>query len=107
MAVLSFAETEPDTVSLRKAVFRMILSRARRYLRDPADIQELGDCELVEGIMFDVLPGGQRERLVDAVYQGTRDLRQDAAAGRPTEEPLRPGIEDKLDEILALLARFR
>jgi hypothetical protein len=45
--------------------------------------------------------------LVDAVYQGTQDLRQEVAEGKPTEEPVREGIEEKLDEILALISRFR
>jgi hypothetical protein len=107
MAVLSFARTEPDTVSLRKAVFRMIVSRARLYLPDPADSEQLNVFQAMDGISFDLLPAAQRERLVEAVYQGTWDLRQDIIAGRPVQEPVRPGIEDKLGEILALLARFR
>jgi hypothetical protein len=61
----------------------------------------------MEGISFDRLDADQRVRLVEAVYQGTQDLKQQVIAGEPTEEPVRVGIEDKLEEILALLSRFR
>lgn len=105
--MLSFAETDVDTVSLRKAVFRMILSRARSHLADPADIEQLDICQAMEGISFELLPEAQRERLVDAVYHGTQDLRRDVVEGKPTEEPVRGGIDEKLDEILTLLSRHR
>lgn len=107
MAVLSFAETDADTVSLRKAIFRMILSRARAHLANPADAEELEVCEVMEGISFELLDQPQRDRLAEAVCLGTQDLRRELAEGRPTEEPVREGIGDKLDEILALLARHR
>jgi hypothetical protein len=107
VAVLSFAKTDADTVSLRKAIFRMILARAKARLADPADIEELDVSQAMEGISFDRLEDDQRARLVEAVYQGTQDLKKEVAAGKPTEEPVRPGIEEKLDEILALLSRFR
>jgi hypothetical protein len=45
--------------------------------------------------------------LVEAVYQGTRDLKREVDEGKATEEPVRAGIEEKLGEILALLTRFR
>jgi hypothetical protein len=54
-----------------------------------------------------LLDDAQRARLVDAVYQGTWNLRQEVAEGRPTEEPVREGAVEKLDEILGLLSRFR
>jgi hypothetical protein len=85
----------------------MILSRAKSHLTDPADINELDVSQAMEGISFELLPDDQRARVVEAVYQGTEDLRQEVAAGKPTEEPVREGIEEKLDEILALLSRFR
>jgi hypothetical protein len=107
MAVLSFAKTDADTVSLRKAIFRMILSRAKARLVDPADIEELEVSQAMEGISFHRLDDDQRARLVEAVYQGTQELKQQILEGKPTEEPVRPGIEEKLDEILALLSRFR
>jgi hypothetical protein len=107
MAVLSFAKADADTVFLRKAIFRMILSRAKAHLTDPADIEELDVSQAMEGISFELLADGQRARLTEAVYQGTEDLRQDVAAGKPTEEAVRLGIEEKLDEVLALLSRFR
>ena len=107
MAVLSFAKTEADTVSLRKAIFRMILSRAKAHLTDPADIEELDLSEVMEGVQFHRLDDDQRARLVEAVYEGTQDLKQQVLAGEPTEEEVRPDIEEKLDEILALLSRYR
>jgi hypothetical protein len=45
--------------------------------------------------------------LIEAVYRGTRDLKQEVAEGKATDEPVRAGIEEKLEEILALLSRFR
>jgi hypothetical protein len=107
VAVLSFAKTEADTVSLRKAIFRMILSRAKAHLTDPADIEELDLSEVMEGVQFHRLDDGQRARLVEAVYEGTQDLKKQVLVGEPTEEEVRPDIEEKLDEILALLSRYR
>lgn len=107
MAVLGFSDNAQDIVVLRKAIFRMILSRAASHLSDPVDIDELHVSQAMEGISFELLPDDRRTRLVEAVYQGTNDLKQQAAEGKPTEEPVRPGIEEKLDEILTLLARFR
>ena len=107
MAVIGFSDKAEDIVSFRKAIFRMILSRAKSYLADSADIAELDLFGVMEGISFELVPADQQARLVDAVYHGTRDLRQDIADGKPTEEPVRAGIDEKLDEILALLSRFR
>jgi len=107
VAVLGFSDSAEDVVTFRKAIFRMILSRARSHLTDPADIEELDVSQAMDGLSFELLPDDQRARLVDAVYQGTQDLRQEVAAGKPTEEPVREGIEEKLDEILALISRFR
>jgi hypothetical protein len=107
VAVLGFSDSAEDVVTFRKAIFRMILSRAKSHLTDPADINELDLSQAMDGLSFELLPDDQRARLVEAVYQGTQDLRQDVAAGKPTEEPVREGIEEKLDEILALISRFR
>jgi hypothetical protein len=107
MAVLGFSDNGADIVTLRKAIFRMILSRAKAYLTDPADIQELELSEAMEGISFNLLGDDQRARLVGAVLEGAKGLREDIVAGKPTEEPTRAGIDEKLDEVLALLARFR
>ena len=107
MAVFGFSDDAADVVSFRKAIFRMILSRAKERLTDPADIKELDVSEATDGISFELLDDAQRARLVEAVYQGTRDLRQQVADGRPTEEPVRDGAVEKLDEILSLLSRFR
>jgi signal recognition particle GTPase len=107
MAVLGFSDDAGDIVSLRKAIFRMILSRAKSHLADPSDIHELNVSQAMEGISFELLAADQSARLVEAVYQGTQDLKKEIAEGETTEEPVRPGIEEKLDEILALLSRFR
>ncbi len=107
MAVFGFSDDAADVVSFRKAIFRMILSRAKEHLTDPADIKELDVSEAMDGISFELLDDAQRARLVEAVDQGTRDLRKQVAEGRPTEEPVREGAVEKLDEILALLSRFR
>jgi hypothetical protein len=85
----------------------MILSRAKSHMTDPADINDLDLSQAMDGLSFELLPDDQRARLIEAVYQGTQDLRQEVAAGKPTEEPVREGIEEKLDEILALISRFR
>jgi hypothetical protein len=107
MAVLSFAKTEADTVFLRNAIFRMILSRAKVHLTDPADLSKIEISEPLGAFSFDRLAEDQRARLVEAVYEGTQDLKKQVLAGEPTEEPVRAGIEEKLDEIIALLRRFR
>jgi hypothetical protein len=106
MAVLSFSSIEGDTVFLRNAVLRMIVSRAQRYLTDPVDIEELKVSGLVGAISFHLLDGDQWARLVGAVYKGTQDLKHEVTAGMPTEEPVRAGIQEKLDEILALISCF-
>jgi uncharacterized protein (UPF0305 family) len=107
MAVLSFDKTDADTVFLRNAVLRMILSRAQKHLAEAADLEDLEVSKAIGAISFYLLDDDQRARLVEAVYQGTQDLKQEVAQGKATEEPVRAGIEEKLDEILALLSRFR
>jgi hypothetical protein len=107
VAVFGFSDDAADVVSFRKAIFRMILSRAKKHLTDPADIKELDVSEATDGISFELLDDAERARLLEAVYQGTRELRQQVADGRPTEEPVREGAVEKLDEILSLLSRFR
>jgi hypothetical protein len=107
MAVLSFAKTEADTVFLRNAILRMIVSRAQRHAVDPADLEELEVSKGIGAISFYLLDNHQRARLVEALYQGTRDLAEEIAEGKVTEEPVREGIEEKLDEIHTLLTRFR
>lgn len=107
MAVLSFAKTDADTVFLRNAILRMIVSRALKHVVNPADLEELEIAGPMGAISFYLLDSDQRARLAEAVYQGTLDLREEVSEGRATEEPVRPGIEEKLDEILALLSRFR
>lgn len=106
MAVLSFSSTEGDTVFLRNAILRMIVFRAQKYLIDPADIEDLEVSRLVGAISFDLLDGDHWARLVEALYKGMQDLKHEVTAGMPTEEPVRVGIQEKLDETLALIACF-
>jgi|SRR5580704_1972054 hypothetical protein len=107
MAVLSFDKTDVDTVFLRNAILRMILSRAQNHLTKPVDLEDLEVSKAIGAISFYLLGDDQRTRIVEAVYQGTRDLKREVDEGKTTEEPVRAGIEEKLDEILALLSRFR
>jgi hypothetical protein len=106
MGVLSFGD-ESDTVFLRNAILRMIVSRAQKYLLDPADIEALHFSQLIGAILLDHPGDDQWVRLVDAVYKGTQDLKHQVTLGMPTEEPVRPGIQEKLDEILALISCYR
>ncbi len=107
MAALSFSEDAADIVTFRKAIFRMVLSRAKARLTDPADIEELELSEAMEGISFQLLDDGQRARLAEAVFEGTKSLKEEIDAGKPVEEQVRQGADEKLGELLALLARFR
>ena len=107
MAVLGSRTDEADVVSFRKAIFRMILSRAKTHLTDPLTSRSLTFLRRWRECCFDRLDSDQRARLLEAVYEGTQDLKQQILAGEPTEEEVRPDIEEKLDEILALLSRYR
>jgi hypothetical protein len=107
MAALAFSEDAADIVTFRKAIFRMILSRAKALLTDPADIEELELSEAMEGISFQLLDEAQRARLTEAVFEGTKSLKEEVDAGKPVEEQVREGADEKLGEVLALLARFR
>jgi hypothetical protein len=108
MALISFAETATNIVSVRKAVLRMILSRARSVLSDPSDRQELDTFLAVDAVMFDELADpAQRKRLIDAVYQGTQMLRDDITQRKEIEEPVHPDIDEKLTEIIDLFHRSR
>jgi hypothetical protein len=107
MAALAFSEQADDIVTFRKAIFRMILYRAKARLTDPADIEELDLSEAMEGISFHLLDEGQRARLAEAVFDGTTSLKAEIDAGKPVEEEVRQGADEKLSEVLTLLARFR
>jgi hypothetical protein len=62
MAALGFSNDAADIVTFRKAIFRMILSRAKARLTDPVDIEELDVSEAMEGISFELLSEDQRAR---------------------------------------------
>jgi hypothetical protein len=105
MAAFTFAQDEPGSFTLRKALFRMILTRAERQLDVEADLEEIRMSEAMEGISFRLLDEDQRMRIAAAVLEGTRQLRTEIAEDRPLEEPVRPGAEEKLDALIAFLRR--
>jgi hypothetical protein len=100
----SFGFSDEDSVTMRNAVFRLILSRAADRLTEPADADELEMAEAFGGLSFRALAEPQRGRLVHAVFQGTKQLKWDISLGEPLEEEVLPGIDDKLDELLTFLA---
>jgi hypothetical protein len=104
MAVFSFSKDESDIFTLRKAPFRMILSRAAEQLTDPFDIEEIRASEAMDGLAFDLIDDEQRTRLVTAVIAGVQTLQQELATGRRLEEPVLPGIDEKLNELLHFLS---
>lgn len=89
MAVLGFGD-ESDTVFLRNAILRMIVSRAQRHVVDPADLEELEVSKGIGAISFYLLDNHQRARLVEAVYQGTRDLTEEIAGSAKITSTLSP-----------------
>jgi hypothetical protein len=99
MAVISFAKEESEIFGVRKAIFRMLLSRTRSRLSDPADIEEAQLAELAEGILFYDMDRPQRERLGTAVLGAVMQLRDEVSAGKPLEEPVLPGIEERLQDL--------
>jgi hypothetical protein len=105
MAAFTFSQDEAGTFTLRKALFRMIATRAARRLTDPADLAELRESEAMEGLGFDLLDADQRGRVLSAVAEATAQLRREVATGEPTEEPVLPGAAAKLDDLLDFLAR--
>lgn len=104
MAAFTFSEDEADALTLRKALFRMILSRAAEQLTDPADLAELQESEAMEGLAFDLMEDAQRSRILTAVLAAAKRLRETIAAGEPVEEEVLPGVEDKLDEVIGFFS---
>lgn len=104
MAVFSFSCDEADIFKVRKAIFRMVLSRAAAHLTGPSDVEAIRLAELGEGVIFDQIEDPhQRTRLVRALLEGTEELRQQVAAGKPTEEPVLLGAEELLGELVNFL----
>lgn len=103
MAAFTFSEHAVDAFTLRKAPFRMILSRAAGRLSDPSDIEEIEVAKAMDGLAFDLMEDDQRERVEQAVLEGVRGLRAEIDAGKPLEEPVLPGIGEKLEELQSFL----
>lgn len=104
MATIAFTDDESDIFVVRKAIFRMMLSRAGSKLTDPADIEEVRMAEFAEGISFDLFEGEQRVRIGHAIFDAAKQLRDDVASGNPVEEAVRPDIKEFLDELVAFLS---
>ncbi|KAA0018527.1 hypothetical protein [Antrihabitans cavernicola] len=83
---------------LRKGMYRMVLSRARRAVDDPDDIEQLQDYH--EGISLFRMEPSVRLRLGNAILHSAESLRADVIAGRPTEEPVRGGAAEYLTELI-------
>ncbi|MCA1222841.1 hypothetical protein [Streptomyces sp. 8L] len=103
MAAFIFSQDEPGTFTVRKALFRMILTRAERRLAEEVDVAEIQMSEAMEGISFRLLDEDQRTRAAEAVLEGTRELRTEITEGKPLEESVLPGVEEKLDELVSFL----
>jgi hypothetical protein len=103
MASLGYGSSH-DAVTMRNAVFRLVLARATTALDDPADKEELEMAEAFGGIAFDQLEPAQRQRIARAVQAGLYRLKSDVAAGAPLDEPVHPDIADKLDELIDFMS---
>jgi hypothetical protein len=107
VAALTFSENELDALTVRKALFRLILSRAARRLSDPSDLEELEIAQAMDGLAFDLMGERQRGRMTQAVLQAVQSLKDEMAAGKALEEPVLPGIDEKLDELHSFLSTRR
>lgn len=103
MTTISFSRTAEDIFNVRKAVYRMILARAKKELEDSGDIKELEMSEIFDDISFYSMDGSQRARLEAALLAGASALHEDIRAGRATEEPTLPGIDEKLSELIEFM----
>jgi hypothetical protein len=103
VAAFTFSENERDALTVRKALFRLILSRAANRLSEPSDLEELEVAQAMDGLAFDLMDERQRVRMTQAVLQGVHSLKDEIAAGKPLEEPVLPGIDEKLDELQGFL----
>lgn len=102
MASLGF-ESADAAITMRNAVFRLVLTRAAATLDNPADRAELEMAEAFGGIAFDQLEPGERLRIGSAVRDGLLRLQRDVDAGADLEEPVHPDIHEKLDELIAFM----
>lgn len=105
MAAIAFTDNDSDIFLVRKAIFRMILRRTASRLADPADVEEIRMAEFAEGISFDLLEGEQRIRIEHAIFDSVKQLRDDVASGNPVEEPVRPDINEFMEDLCAFLAQ--
>ncbi|HEX5116103.1 MAG TPA: hypothetical protein VFW65_12985 [Pseudonocardiaceae bacterium] len=90
-------------ITMRNAVFRLVLARAAATLDNPSDRDELAMAEAFGGIAFDQLEPGQRQRIGTAVRDGLLRLGRDVSAGVGLDEPVYRDIQAKLAELAAFL----
>jgi hypothetical protein len=102
MASLGFKSADAS-ITMRNAVFRLVLTRAAATLDNPDDRVELEVAEAIGGISFDRLEPGQRLRIGNAVRDGLLQLQRDVGTGADLEEPVHPDIDEKLDELVAFM----
>jgi hypothetical protein len=105
MASLGFAAADA-AITMRNAVFRLVLTRTATTLDDPADRDELEMAEAFGGIAFDEFEPAQRHRIGTAVRAGLVRLQQDVSAGVELEEPVHLDIHDKLDELVTFMDTY-
>lgn len=102
MASFGFGSAQAS-ITMRNAVFRIVLARAAATLDDPSDRDELEMAAAFGGIAFDRLEPGQRLRIGTAVRDGLLQLQRDAKAGAGLDEPVHPDIQEKLGELVAFM----
>ena len=101
MAII-FSITDEGCFTLRKGLFRMLLSRAEKHVAAPADKEQLLDYN--EGVSLFRMTPDERQRIGNALLHAAISLRGDVAIGRPTEEPILSGASQHLTELIAFLS---
>lgn len=102
MASLGFKSADAS-ITMRNAVFRLVLTRAAATLDNPDDRVQLEVAEAIGGISFDRLEPDKRLRIGTAVRDGLLQLQRDVSTGAQLEEPVHPDIHQKLDELVAFM----
>ncbi|MFD0366933.1 hypothetical protein [Streptomyces sp. NPDC127114] len=101
MAALVFGDE--DSATMRNAVFRLILSRVDRLLVDPADLEEVELARAIGSVSFNELEPAPRRRIAIAILEALHQLRSDVSSEAELEEPVLPGIDVKLDELIRFM----
>lgn len=104
MAAITFSADEADTFTMRKALFRMLLTRSAEQLSEAPDLAELEESEAMEGLALDLMDAEQRARITEAVLRAAKKLRWQITTGESVEEKVLPDTEEKLRELIGFLA---